>query len=119
MIDKKETIPTSDFIRLVNNFYNSIGITVDFNRVEMDIHLSNYIVYHRNDIEKKHKIALVSVCLNPEYWQYVKQMIDGAKQFFLPGHNVDVFFWSDIPKTDDKEGFKKAEERLVGLNKQQ
>src|SRR3990167_1170591 len=107
-----------EFTRLATNFYNSLNLTVDYNRIVMDSQLCNYIATHKEDTKKKYKVALLSVCLNPEYWEYAKQMLDGAIQFFLPGHDVDVFLWSDMPKADDEEGFKKAEEKLVILNQQ-
>lgn len=48
--------------------------------------------------EKKYKVALLFICLNEPYWEYIDGVIKGAKQFFLPGHDVDYLLWSDMPK---------------------
>lgn len=45
-----------------------------------------------------YKIALVSISLNPPYWQYISPMVESAKKFFLQGHQVDYFVWSDMPQ---------------------
>lgn len=45
----------------------------------------------------KFKIAVVVICLNQPYWQYVGPMIASARQFFLKGHDVDFLLWTDMP----------------------
>lgn len=45
----------------------------------------------------KYKIAVVCICLNEPYWQYIHPMIDSARKFFLKGHDVDFILWSDMP----------------------
>lgn len=42
------------------------------------------------------KIALVFICLNPQYWPYLKQVVEDARERFLKGHKLDIFAWSDI-----------------------
>lgn len=90
-----------DFVRLVNNFYTSSGIDADYNRIAIDAQLSNYIASQTGQLEKKYKVALLCISLNQLYWQFAKPMIEGVKQFFLPGHKVDVLFWSDMPEPHD------------------
>lgn len=103
-----------EFLRIANNFYNSKGLASDSNRIALDAQLVNYIIENRDGIKnKKYKIALCCICLNPPYWQYAKPMIDGVKQFFLPGHQTDVFLWSDIPESTNKEVFQKGEEDTI------
>lgn len=48
----------------------------------------------------KHKIAVLSVSLNPDYWQYISPMIESAKKFLLKGSEIDFFVWSDMPAKD-------------------
>lgn len=48
-----------------------------------------------------YKIALISICLNEPYWQYISPMIASAKQFLLQGHQVDYLLWSDMPENAD------------------
>jgi hypothetical protein len=100
-----------EFLRLANNFYNSQGVASDINRIALDVGLWNYITGHQEDLKTKHKVALVFICLNPLYWQYAPQMVAGARQFFLPGHQTDFFFWTDIP-VDRKEMAQKTKDAL-------
>ncbi len=48
----------------------------------------------------KYKIALVSICLNKPYHQYIGPMFDSARKFFLKGHEVDYFVWSEMDKLE-------------------
>lgn len=43
------------------------------------------------------KIALLFVCINERYWPFLKDINDDVDKFFLPGHQVDKFIWSDMP----------------------
>lgn len=47
----------------------------------------------------KQKIALLFICLNPNYWPYLKQVTEDARKHFLTNHQVDFFTWSDIPES--------------------
>ena len=107
----KELSP-QEFIRLANNFYTANNLPVNSQQIAIDSHLLNYIATNRDKIKKKYKIALCSICLNPHYWEYMKTMVEGVRQFFLPGHDVDILFWSDIPKVDNEVVFQQAEEQL-------
>lgn len=99
-----------EFLRLANNFYVTQGIAPEMPRLTLDYNLTGYLHEHQEDLKKKSKIALVFICLNPLYWQYVFDMVSGARQFFLPGHETEFFFWTDIPETKEKivEGYKKG-----------
>ncbi len=48
----------------------------------------------------RYKVALVSICLNQPYWPYIAPMFESARKFFLKGHEVDFFVWSDMEKLD-------------------
>ncbi len=52
-----------------------------------------------------YRVAVVTICLNAEYWPYLGKMVESAKKFFLKGHQVDYFTWSDMPK-DQLQGIK-------------
>lgn len=43
-----------------------------------------------------YKVALINITLNPPYWGYLKPMVESAKKYFLPGHQVDYLTWSDM-----------------------
>lgn len=88
-----------EFARLANNFYNSLGLDSHQQRINIDSQLFNYFFQNHQSVKEKKKIAFVWICLNPPYWEFAKPMIEGAKNFFLPGHDVDYFLWSDMPST--------------------
>src|SRR3990167_7228763 len=90
-----------DFTRLANNFYISKGLESHIERISIDADFVNYYVKNQKGLPSS-KVALVFICLNPLYWQYAPEMVRGAKQFFLPGHKTDFFFWTDIPENPDE-----------------
>lgn len=45
----------------------------------------------------RYKIAVVAICLNSPYWQFISPMIESARKHFLKGHDVDFILWSDMP----------------------
>lgn len=95
-------LSSEEFTRLANNFYNSKGMDSYQAWINIDADLFNYFFQHANGMKDKKRVAFVWICLNPPYWEYAKQMIEGAKRFFLPGHEVDYFLWSDMPNTKDE-----------------
>lgn len=118
-----------EFTRLANNFYNSKGLVSDINRIALDAEFTNYFSANGGQLDKKYKVALCCICVNPPYWQYIKPMIEGAKQFFLPGHQTDVFLWTDLPDLKQKdlklpdyfkirELFDKGEKQTIDLTLQ-
>lgn len=48
--------------------------------------------------QKSYKIGMMFIAVNPPYWQYAKQVIDGVRQFFFPGHEVEIMLWTDMQK---------------------
>lgn len=114
---KNNQLGEKDFIRLTNNFYNSKGFDVDIKRLETDQHLFNYINDNKEFLNKKYKVALLGICLNPLYWEFAPEMIKGAGKYFLPGHDTDFFFWTDIPENDKEISQKlQSEFKRVGVN---
>ena len=105
-----------EFLRLANNFYNSKNIVADVPRIGIDAELVNFVNTHQDDLKKKAKVAFVFICLNPLYWQFVAEIVVGARQFFLPGHETDFFFWTDIPETKEEilQGYKNGL-KTIGL----
>lgn len=106
-----------DFARLANNFYNSKNLESHLERINVDGELINYFNQHTKDMDKKYKVAFAFICLNPLYWEFAPEMVQGAKNFLLPGHQTDFFFWTDIPEKDEdiKEKLY-AEFKRVGVN---
>ena len=94
----RQNFTFEEFLRLANNFYMSKGLSGDVGRISLDGELFNYINSNVSTLDNKKNVALVFICLNPLYWEYAKEMVDGARKFLLPGHQVDFFFWTDIPQ---------------------
>lgn len=88
---------TGDFVRILNKFFNEQGIGVT------NFDIQTYMEANKDILKTKHKVALTFICLNPLYWQYIKDAIEGARKYFLPGHDVDIYLWSDIPVDGDPE----------------
>ncbi len=107
-------ISPPEFLRLANNFYTKNNIATDVARMGVDSHLVNYVLSQQDQLKTKYKVAFVWICLNPPYWQFAKTMIEGARQFFLPGHETDYFLWSDMPEMGPE-----LEKLLVQLPTQQ
>ena len=69
----------------------------------------------------QYKVALCFICINPPYWEFIVKAIDGAKKFFLPGHKVDYFVWSDLPNNPEvikqkiAEGYLKTGEAKASV----
>ena len=61
---------------------------------------------------KKYKVAFCFICINPNYWEFITKVIEGAKKFFLPEHQVDYFVWSDLPDNPEIIKQKLAESYL-------
>lgn len=92
-----------EFMRLVNNFYQRNNLNVPIDRVGIDIGLSNYLANEQQQLDKRFKVAVCFICVNEPYWEYAKQVMDSARQYLLPGHDVDFLLWTDMPKEHAKD----------------
>ena len=117
---KIDVMQTEDFVRLANNFYNFKGMESLSSRINTDIELTNFLAEKSQGLLPKYKVAFVFICLNPLYWEFAPEMVKGAKDFFLPGHKTDFFFWTDIPEKDEDIRAKMTCEfqKILGLNPQ-
>ena len=88
-----------DFVRLGHQFWSEKA-SGNYNYSDIEYFL-NYLKYVKeNKLGKGKKVALLFVCLNEPYWEFAGNAIASAKKLFLPGHDVDYFLWSDMPKAD-------------------
>ena len=95
-------IPEKDLTRISGNFFRAMtGGNYHSEDVATIFKFAEYLKDEKNTDLKKYKVAIVCVCLNEHYWQFLKNMVDGAKKFFLPGHDVDVLCWSDMPESSN------------------
>lgn len=92
---------TGERKRLLNNFLLSKNAVYQPADVEMISEAVDFVT-EKKDL-KKYKVALLFICINPPYWEYVEPAIAGAKEYFLPGHDVDMFLWSDIKMYDENK----------------
>jgi len=88
--------------------YNDIFTIKEFIKQIVDL--------ERGTIKKhnlpRYKIGLMFICLNPPYWEFSREAILGARQYFLPDHDVEIMLWTDIPASTKFDDFKKAAEYL-------
>jgi histo-blood group ABO system transferase len=54
-------------------------------------------------MKSHYRVAVVMICLNEPYWQYVRPCIDSLRKFFLKGHEIDFILWTDMPKEKGDE----------------
>ena len=100
-----------DSKRIAHNYLMSVtGGAFSSNDVEV---LASAIDFSKTQEPKKFKVALLFICLNPKYWQFIKEAIEGAKKFLLPGHQVDFFLWSDIPDKSETAKFQEAADKMA------
>lgn len=62
-------------------------------------HLNGYLNTVTNPAthpKNSYKVGVLFVCINQNYWQYATPVIDGIRQFFLPGHQTEIMMWSDL-----------------------
>lgn len=93
----KIDITANEFARLANNFYNERSLSVTPDQIQNDLELLQYIIENNEKMKKKHKVALCFICLNEPYWEFIEPTLNGARTFFLPGHDVEFFLWTDKP----------------------
>ena len=96
---EKRTVDFSqfNFVREAHNYLLRAkpGATTE----DIDL-LNGYVLNHLltpREPAKKYKVGVVFVAINFPYWQYMKPVIEGIRQFFLPGHEVEIMCWSDMP----------------------
>src|SRR3990167_6078332 len=71
--------------------------------------------------EKKIKVGVVCICLNPPYWTFANEMLWGVQRFFLKHKDIrdkyetEFMLWSDMPETS-QEIQQKVAEYLVSRN---
>jgi len=54
--------------------------------------------------QKSYKVGVVFVCINEPYWQYAEPVIQNTKEYFLPGHDVEIMMWSDMHRYPEARG---------------
>lgn len=97
---ENKILTPQEFTRLATNFYVTKGLDNQLGRIPLDAEMMNYILGNFETLKKQFKIAFCCICLNPNYWQFIRPLVEGAKNYFLPGHQTDFFIWSDIHKPD-------------------
>lgn len=64
-----------------------------------------FIFTPQNRDLKSYKVGVMLVCINPVYWPYMAPVINDLKTFFLPGHEVELMVWTDVPEKQDLTAF--------------
>lgn len=107
----KTELNAGEVVQMANSYAVATG-----DKIRDVARLAEFLVWtsQNKDKLKSYKVAFVSVCLNPSYWEFAKDVVKSAKDFFLPGHQVDFLVWTDMPQADDEEAFVKAEQAILG-----
>lgn len=92
---------SKDFTRILNKFLLEKGVSFT------NLSFPDYFEANKGLLDTKYRVAFNIICVNPPYWQYLKGVIDSARKYFLAGHQVDIFIWSDIisPDNPNKDAF--------------
>ncbi len=88
-----------DTIRVINNHLQRVA-GGNYNYSDLEKYLG-VIEALKTPPGKKLKVALMFICINPRYWEFLTPIVEQSKKLFLPGHNVDMFCWSDIQDYDE------------------
>ena len=104
-------INNKDFQRIANNFLTQANIPYSGEEINILKGFTDYLHSNLGTLQNKYKVALCFICVNEPYWQYIAPVLKGAKDYFLPGHDVDTFLWSDIPANN----YVSLEEELFNL----
>lgn len=101
--------PEKEPIRLAHNFLYKEKKN-DYSPQELEL-LNKYVDFTKSvPLLAPKKIGLLMICVNPNYWQYAGQVVEDAQKYFLPGHQTDIFLWTDMPQKKDEEIDKKIDD---------
>lgn len=101
-----------NFVRLANNYlHKAKGGEFPLQEVDLLNGYVDYVMQEQQERLKSYNVGVVLVCINNPYWQYAKPVIDGIKQFFLPGHKTEVMLWGDMGQ------FQEAKDVTFGADK--
>lgn len=60
----------------------------------------SFILDKKNRDLKQCKVGVLFVCINEMYWPYIQPVVQDTRTFFLPGHDVEIIVWSDLPNKE-------------------
>lgn len=83
-----------NFARLAHSYSLETGKNLSIDELNHFIRFVDYICAERS--LPKYKVAVMFVCINQPYWQYGPAVIEGVRNYFLPGHDVDILMWADL-----------------------
>lgn len=89
-------LSTLNYVRTGHDYLRSSR--PNYKTEDLDL-LNGYLNFVLQEAKKPHtkfKVGLMFVCINYPYWQYLRPVIDGVKNMFLPGHDVEIMLWSDL-----------------------
>lgn len=85
-----------NFPRLANNYFHTKGGTHTVDDVNTVINFINYLTQDQHQDLPRYKVGVMFICINQPYWVYGEPVIQGVRQFFLPGHDVEILMWADL-----------------------
>lgn len=91
-----------DIERIAHNYFTEkTGGNYSYEEIEK---IQGFLQYADKPLGKKYKVGLMFICINFNYWQYASKVVQGARKYFLPGHDVEIMMWSDLPNYKEGEG---------------
>lgn len=94
---KSVDLSTLDFTRQAHNYFQKTrGGNYSLEEINALNGYINHIFDDKNHGLKQYKVGLMFVCINEAYWQYGPPVIEGVKNLFLPGHDVEIMMWADL-----------------------
>jgi len=110
---KNVTKPNTRITRLAHNFLME---KADGNYAVGDIGLlREFTEYSKTaKLVPKKKVLLMFICTNPQYWQYIRDAITTARQYFLPDHDVDFLLFTDWSKEAGEAEMQRTAQSVIG-----
>lgn len=89
--------------RVIHNHYmKNAGGNYSYQDLVVIKNFFNLLVDEKGKVRKfdlpQYKIGLMFICINEQYWKFAKDIIEGARKFFMPNHDVEIMLWTDMPK---------------------
>lgn len=95
---KKEVVDFTklNFARLAHSYCQETKKDLPLDDLNHLIKFVDYACRPDNQKLPTYKVGVMFVCINPPYWSYASQVIQGIRAFFLPGHQTEIMMWADL-----------------------
>lgn len=108
MDQEKEIVDFSklNFARLGHNYFmQTRGGSYHVDDLNLLNGYVNFLLRKEQGSLPSHKVAIMLIAINAPYWRYIPDVVQGIRNLFLPGHEVEILLFSDIPEVKNKKSF--------------